>query len=39
MSRGNASDLLQLEEEFLLPAGIPPNPVLRRLVQTLTDLV
>lgn len=39
MSRGNASDLLQLEEQFLIPAGIPPNAVLRRLVEALTSLV
>lgn len=38
-SRGNDSDVLQLEEEFLIPNGIPPNAVLRRLVETLTDLV
>lgn len=37
MSNGKDSDLLQLEEEFHLPNGVPKNEALHRLVETLTD--
>lgn len=39
MSAGNASDIVALEEEWLLPAGIPRSPHLQRAVQALTTLV
>lgn len=38
-SRGNDSDILRLEQEWLLPEGIPPSPHLQRLVRALTTLV
>lgn len=39
MSRGNASDILALEEEWLAPLGVPPSPYIQSLVDSLTTLV
>lgn len=39
MSRGNESDVLRLQEEFLVPNGIPASAAVQTLVDSLTYLV